>query len=111
VAVARRDQAAFAYRKAALTAFREVEDALAAEDRLEAQERDLAAGREALAEAFRLATNRYRAGYSPYLDQLEAQRGLLNAELQLVQARTDRLTAAVALYQALGGGWGSNTER
>jgi len=104
-AVARRDQAAFAFRKAALNAFREVEDALAAEDRLAAQERDLEAGRAALAEAYRLATNRYHAGYSPYLDQLEVQRGLLNAELQLVQARTDRLNAAVALYQALGGGW------
>jgi outer membrane protein TolC len=105
VAVARRDQAAFAYRKAALTAFKEVEDALAAADRTAQQERDVAAQREALAEAYRLASNRYRAGYSPYLDQLEAQRSLLAADLQLVQVRSDRLNAAVALYQALGGGW------
>lgn len=63
------------------------------------------AQREALAEAYRLAANRYRAGYSPYLDQLEAQRGLLAADLQLVQIRADRLNAAVSLYQALGGGW------
>jgi len=105
VAVARRDQAAFAYRKAALTAFKEVEDALAAADRNAQQEQDVAAQRDALAEAYRLASNRYRAGYSPYLDQLEAQRSLLNAELQLVQIRADRLNAAVALYQALGGGW------
>ena len=105
VAVARRDQAAFAYRKAALTAFREVEDALAAVDRLGVQEGEVAAQREALADAYRLATNRYRAGYSPYLDQLEAQRSLLAADLLLVQVRADRLNAAVALYQALGGGW------
>lgn len=104
-ATARRDQAAFAYRKATLTAFREVEDALAAVDRTALQERDLGAERDALGEAFRLASNRYRAGYSPYLDQLEAQRGLLTADLQLAQVRTDRLNAAVTLYQALGGGW------
>ena len=104
-AVARRDQAAFVYRKTALNAFREVEDALAAVDRTAVQERDVAAQRAALAEAYRLASNRYRAGYSPYLDQLEAQRGLLAADVQLVLVRTDRLNAAVSLYQALGGGW------
>ena len=104
--VARRDQAAFAYRKAALTAFKEVEDALSATDRTAAQALDIAAQREALAKAYRLASNRYNAGYSPYLDQLDAQRSLLAADLQLVQVRSDRLNAAVALYQALGGGWG-----
>jgi len=108
VAVARRDQAAFAYRKAALTAFREVEDALAAVDRTAQQETDLQAQRAALAEAYRLATNRYRAGYSPYLDQLDAQRGLLAADLQLAAVRADRLNAVVALCQALGGGWRSS---
>jgi outer membrane protein TolC len=53
----------------------------------------------------RLATNRYRAGYAGYLEQLDAQRGLLGAELTLLQTRADQLNAAVALYQALGGGW------
>ncbi|MEJ0043393.1 MAG: TolC family protein [Rhizomicrobium sp.] len=52
-----------------------------------------------------LATSRYREGYSPYLDQLDAERGLLSTELALVQARSDRLTAVVTLSQALGGGW------
>jgi len=104
-AAAQRDQAAFVYRRAALNAFREVEDALATIARTAEQERAAMAQREALAEAYRLAANRYRAGYSPYLDQLEAQRGLLAADLQLVQIRADRLNAAVSLYQALGGGW------
>ncbi|MEP9400604.1 efflux transporter outer membrane subunit [Sphingomonas sp. VNH70] len=104
-AAARRDQAAFAYQRAALTAFREVEDALAAVDRLGAQARALETQRTALAEALRHATNRYRAGYSPYLEQLDAQRALFSAELSLEQVRADRLAALVALYQALGGGW------
>jgi hypothetical protein len=59
----------------------------------------------ALTQALRLATNRYRAGYSPYLDQLDARRGLLNAELGFIQARVARLSAYVDLYRALGGGW------
>ena len=59
----------------------------------------------ALAAALRNASNRYRAGYTSYIEQLDAQRGLLTAELALVQARADRITAYVALYQAMGGGW------
>jgi multidrug efflux system outer membrane protein len=104
-AAARRDQAAFAYRRAALAAFRDVEDALAAIQRTSEQERALAGQRDALAVALRLATKRYRAGYASYLDQLDAQRGLLAAELTLVQTRADTLNAEVALYQSLGGGW------
>jgi NodT family efflux transporter outer membrane factor (OMF) lipoprotein len=104
-AAARRDQAALAYRKAALTAFREVEDALAALVRAAEQEAALRMQRDALARALEQATNRYRAGYSSYLEQLDAQRGLLSAELALVQVRSDNLTAAVSLFQALGGGW------
>ena len=104
-AAARRDQAAFAYRRAALTAFREVEDGLAGVQRAGEQVTSLAQQRTALAGAVQNASARYRAGYSSYLEQLDAQRGLLAAELSLVQARTDRLVAAVALYQAMGGGW------
>jgi len=104
-ATARRDEAAFAYRKTALTAFREVEDALASVQRQDEREQTLGAQRDALTRAFTLARNRYRAGYSSYLDQLDAQRELLSAQLALVQAHADRLTAAVQLYQSLGGGW------
>ena len=104
-AAARRDAAAFAYRRAALTAFREVDDSLAGVLRSGQQATALAAQRAALAGALRNASNRYRAGYSSYIDQLDAQRGLLTAELTLIQAQADRLTAYVTLYQALGGGW------
>jgi NodT family efflux transporter outer membrane factor (OMF) lipoprotein len=107
VAAARRDQALLTYRRTTLTAFREVEDSLAALQRLGEQRRELAAQRAALAEALRHATNRYEAGYTSYLEQLDAQRALLATELSLVQARTDELNAAVALFQALGGGWTS----
>jgi outer membrane protein, multidrug efflux system len=105
IVAAERDQAAFAYRKTALTAFSEVEDALAAIHRLKTQENSTIAERDAYARALTFATNRYRAGYSPFLDQIDADRNLLAAELVLVQTRADRLTAVVSLYEALGGGW------
>lgn len=105
IAASRRDQAAFAYRKTVLTAFREVEDALATARRTAEQVTALEGQRDALADALHLANNRYRAGYSPHLDVLDAERGLLSAELVLIQARADRLNAYVALYQAMGGGW------
>ena len=104
-AAARRDQAAFGYRRTALTAFREVEDSRAGVIRTSEQVISLTGQVDALQQALRVATNRYRAGYSPYLDQLDAQRGLLTAELTLIQARADRLAALVSLYQAMGGGW------
>ncbi|WP_040847043.1 TolC family protein, partial [Nitrospirillum viridazoti] len=96
---------AFGYRKAALSAFREVEDGLASVQRSGEQEAVLLRQRDALARTLAIATSRYRAGYSPYLEQLDAERGLLSVELALVQSRADRLAAAITLAQALGGGW------
>ncbi len=110
-AAAQRDLAALAYRKTALAALREVDDALTAAQANARQVTIITAERDALAESLRLATNRYRAGYSPYLEQLDAQRGLLAAELALAQARADHLTALVALYRAMGGGWASGPPR
>lgn len=104
-AASRRDQAAFAYRKTALTAFREVEDALANVDSLRRQRSTAEAQRAAVADALRHAHNRYRAGYSSYLEELDAQRALLSADLGLVQLRVDQANALITLYQALGGGW------
>ena len=104
-AASRRDQAAFAYKKVALNAFREVEDSLAAVDKINAQQLILTDQTAALAEAYRLASNRYRAGYSPYLEQIEAQRALLAAQLNLIQAQADHLNAEVSLYQVLGDGF------
>jgi len=104
-AAARRDQAAWAYRRTVLFAFRDVEDALSAVAYTQQQEAALRAQRDAYAAAFTLARNRYRAGYSPYLEQLDASRNLLLTEVAYLNSRADRLAAMVALYQGLGGGW------
>lgn len=104
-AEARRDQAAFAYRGVALNAFSEVEAALEGVSRLARQADEASAQQAALQEALTHARNRYRAGYASYLEELDAQRGLLSVELALVQLAESRLLNAIALYQALGGGW------
>jgi multidrug efflux system outer membrane protein len=104
-ATARRNQAAFAYRRTVLVAFREVDDSLAGVRRTGEQAADLAHQTEAARGALANASNRYRAGYSAYIEQLDAQRSLLTAELSLVQTQTDRMVSYVTLYQAMGGGW------
>lgn len=104
-ATARRDQAAFAYRKAVLIAFSEVESALEGTGRLAEQEAAAVRQRAAAASALDHARKRYQAGYVSYLEELDAQRGLLATDLALSQVREARLQNVVALYQALGGGW------
>lgn len=108
-ATARRDAAAFAYKKTVLTAFREVEDALAGIALSNQQADRLARQTSLLGSALTLAAERYREGYAPFLEQLDAQRACLAAELSLVQARGDVLAAHVHLFQALGGGWNHTT--
>lgn len=102
-ATAQRDQAAWAYRGVALNAFREVEDRLALITGLEGQQSALDRQRVAVTNALTHATNRYQAGYSPYIEQIDAQRALLGVDQAVIQTRVDTLQAMVALYQALGG--------
>ncbi|WMY90914.1 efflux transporter outer membrane subunit [Snodgrassella communis] len=103
--VAKRNEAAWNYRKTVLTALKEVEDQLSSSYHLQQQEQALEMERAALANALHHATNRYRSGYSPYLDVLDSQRNLLSIESQLIQNKADYLNSQVSLYQALGGGW------
>jgi len=48
---------------------------------------------------------RYEAGYSPYLEVLEAQRAANISELAALRNRQSLLSASVDLMKALGGGW------
>jgi outer membrane protein, multidrug efflux system len=47
---------------------------------------------------------RYRGGITTYLEVLDGQRSLFNAELALAQARGGEYQSLVRLYKALGGG-------
>ena len=104
LAEVRRDLAVVNYEKAIQQAFRDVSDALAAQQWLG---RQLTIARDALAgqaERARLSQLRYDHGASAFLDVLDAQRDLLVAQQQAVQAHRSLLSNQVALYVALGGG-------
>lgn len=104
LARAREQQALAEYEKTIQTAFREVADALAARHWLAEQVRVLHASVQAQSERARLARLRYDHGASPFLEVLDAQRDLLQAQQQWVRTRRALLSSQVALYAALGGG-------
>ncbi len=55
--------------------------------------------------ALDIANRRYEAGYSGYLDVLDAQRTHNDAMLAMIATRQARLAASVELFKAIGGGW------
>lgn len=105
VSMAQRNQALYGYEKTVRGAFREVNDSLDAITRYGEQLTELQ-GQEAVAqETLRIAGNRYRNGYSSYLEVLDAQRTLFSTQTSVVQVKNNLLLAQVDLYRALGGGW------
>lgn len=104
-ATAQRDQAAYAYRGAVLAAFADVENALTGTVRLARQMEHAVQRRAVLERSLRFAHDRYEAGYASYLEELDAQRNLYQAQLEVVRLRQSELENRVALYKALGGGW------
>jgi outer membrane protein, multidrug efflux system len=106
IAASRERELVETYQKAILAALADVESALAAGGRTAEQEAlQLAVVTEAR-EALRISEVRYREGVDDLLNVLDAQRTLFQAEDQVAQIRLARLQASVALYKALGGGWG-----
>ncbi len=93
------------YEKTIQVAFREVADALAARATLAEEIDAQKAVRDAQFERLSLAQARYQNGIASYLDVLDAERELFNAEQALVQSQLLRLTNAVDLYRSLGGGF------
>jgi len=99
------EEAVARYRQTVLTAFQNVEDHLAASQVLQRQQELRRQASRAADEAEAQVLNRYRSGLVSYSEVVIAQVSALNARRALVQAQADRQTAAVALIQALGGGW------
>src|SRR5262249_23914712 len=104
---ARQEQALLAYRKAILVALEEVEAALTAQDREQQRRESLRAAVAANRRALALATDRYTSGLESFLGVLDAERSVYPAEDQLVQSERNAAVALIALYKALGGGWGA----
>lgn len=107
-AAAQRDQSLVAYEQTVRAALVEVENSLTALQRLQEQSVQNDARRATAAETLRIARNRYRNGYASYLEELDAQRTLFNADVTRLQLRSRVLGASVDLYRALGGGWAAD---
>jgi hypothetical protein len=99
------DASVAAYRQTVLTAFKEVEDNLAAlrilAEEARVQDEAVAAARQTLA----VVTNQYRAGTVSYLEVAVAQAVALANERTAVDLRGRRMVATALLIKALGGGW------
>ncbi len=93
------------YREQVLTAFQDVENALAdlhtLSDQADAQERATSAAVRSL----QLSQSQYGKGASNFLDVLDAERTLLSDERISVQLLGQQLQATVLLIKALGGSW------
>ena len=102
---AREQQALAQYQKAIQNAFREVRQAVITQD-LARQIFEAEGDRiKALEETLRLARIRYDNGLASQLEALDAERNLLQAQLNNIAALRDRRVAVADLIRALGGGW------
>jgi multidrug efflux system outer membrane protein len=110
-AEAQQQEALLTYRKAIQVAFQEVSDALLSHaksrDQLAYQDREVRTLRNYL----ELARLRYDEGYTSYIEVLDAERSLFEAEVAQAQTQSQVYVAVVNLYKAMGGGWVREAEQ
>jgi len=104
-AEAQAQAAVIQYRQTILQAFREVSDGLVEYGKRQEARVQQEALTVASRDTTRLANIRYRGGVTSYLEVLDSERQLFDAELGLARSRRDELLAVVRIYRALGGGW------
>ena len=104
-ASAEKKQLLASYERAVQNAFTEVNDALVNVRQNTEREAALNASQSSASKGLEIANNRYKSGYTGYLEVLDAQRVFNDASLAYVQSRQARLTSTVELFKALGGGW------
>ncbi len=104
-AEAARDAAVANYRQAVLNAFGAVEDQLATSHSLAEQEGQRRAASADADRSEQLTLNQYLQGQVPYTSVVTAQVTALSARQTLSQLMSSRQASAIALIQALGGGW------
>jgi len=100
-------QSVATYRQTVLTAFQQVEDQLAAVRILMRQQKVADEAVKAAQEELDVLLNQYQAGTVAFTAVVVAQATLLTNEQSALTVRQNRFLAAVALIQALGGGWNS----
>ncbi|MGE4473235.1 MAG: efflux transporter outer membrane subunit [Sulfuricurvum sp.] len=109
-AESKQESAQIQYVKSVKNAFKEVYDSL---KKIESSKVKIAAqeeGRDAYVKLLDLSQTRYDAGYVDYLNVLEAKRGELDSQVNLVSLQVQMLANQITLYKALGGGWKSSAE-
>ena len=105
LAESQHEQALISYKQAIQHAFGDVSDGLIGYQKFhQVRVRQEQTVRD-LAESVRLSILRYRGGTTTYLEVLDGQRSLFDAELTLAEARGNEYQSLVQLYRALGGGW------
>lgn len=93
------------YRGAVLTALQDVEDQLSDLHLLAQKADSLDATLVDARQNFQLTQLQYKQGLTSYLNVINANQTLLNAEISAAQTQSQRLAASVLLIKALGGGW------
>lgn len=93
------------YQQVIQTAFGEVNDSLIDQSQTKEQLEAIGRRAEALGEYARLAQVRFDNGYTSYLEVLDANRSLFDAELSYAQTKAALFRSFVNLYKAMGGGW------
>lgn len=99
------DELVTTYRKAVLSAFIDVDNALIDVRKTEQTEAAQRRAEETARRAYELSMDQMRGGIANITTVLNTQRSLFSAQDTLVQARLAHLQALVSLYKALGGGW------
>jgi multidrug efflux system outer membrane protein len=102
---ARADAALALYERTVLLALEEAENALVGYGKSLERERSLAESEQASRNAAELARLRYEDGVSNFLQVLDSERRLLEAQELLAQSQTDVSVSLIAVYKALGGSW------
>jgi outer membrane protein, multidrug efflux system len=105
VAQSGQDEAQATYNATVLRALEESEGSIVTYDRAHARLAILESAVRSSARAADLAQQRFEAGLTDFLQVLDAERTLLDAENQLAQGHTAAATALVAVYKAVGGTW------
>ncbi|MBE9606179.1 efflux transporter outer membrane subunit [Acetobacteraceae bacterium H6797] len=93
------------YRAAIIAALVDVEDSLTGLNRSTEQTELQRAAVESAQRAFTIAEAQFRAGTIDLLTLLNTQQTLFSVRNSLIAARLERLSSAVSLFRALGGGW------
>jgi outer membrane protein, multidrug efflux system len=104
-AIASWEQTKAQYNQTALSAFRDVSDALITREKLDAVRVEQARAVQSNEDAVRLMSMRFTNGTVGGLDVLESKQRLYSTQLALSQTEINRRLIIVQLYRALGGGW------